>query len=137
MACYLTFGKQDLSDFSTTTKAMCVAFDLITFPVISVVISVVSWAILLIKIVAKTLKFLFLATCCRNQETSLSKVFGEIKTEILSEHLVLIPFIGAIIHGLVLTYKLDENDYASIGTLDSFVSFMEGSPLYLEHIARW
>ncbi|EPP30217.1 putative inner membrane protein, partial [Chlamydia psittaci 84-8471/1] len=82
-------------------------------------------------------KFLVLATCCRNQETSLSKVFGEIKTEILSEHLVLIPFIGAIIHGLVLTYKLDENDYASIGTLDSFVSFMEGSPLYLEHIARW
>ncbi|CAG9045742.1 hypothetical protein NVRI1_00068 [Chlamydia abortus] len=137
MACYLTFGKQDLNDFSSTTKVMCIAFDLITFPVISVVISVLSWAILLIKIVAKTLKFLILGMCFLDPETSFSRVFGEIKTEILSEHLVLIPFLGALVHGLILTYKVDQNGYAAFGTMDSFVSFMESSPLYLEHVARW
>ncbi|QEM73882.1 hypothetical protein DZK34_02780 [Chlamydia abortus] len=137
MACYLTFGKQDLNDFSSTTKAMCIAFDLITFPVISVVISVLSWAILLIKIVAKTLKFLILGLCFHAPETSFSEVFGEIKTEILSEHLVLIPFLGAIVHGLILTCKVNQSGYAALGTMDSIVSFMEGSPLYLEHVARW
>ncbi|WP_139414410.1 hypothetical protein [Chlamydia abortus] len=137
MACYLTFGKQDLNDFSSTTKVMCVAFDLITFPVISVVISILSWAILLIKIVAKTLKFLILGMCFRNLETSFSQVFGKIKTEILSEHLVLIPFLGAIVHGLILTCKVNQSGYAALGTMDSFVNFMEGSPLYLEHVARW
>ncbi|QXE27061.1 hypothetical protein [Chlamydia buteonis] len=137
MTCYLTFGKRDLNDFSSTTKAVCVVFDLITFPVISVVISVLSWAFLLIKIVAKTLKFLVLAMCSLNLETSFSKVFRKLKTEIISEHLVLIPLIGGIIHGLILTYQVDQNGYAAIGSLDSFVSFMASSPLYLEHVARW
>ncbi|QVE49074.1 hypothetical protein SBV42_04820 [Chlamydia crocodili] len=140
MACYLTFGNEDTSDYTTSQKALCVAFDLITFPVASVIVSILAWAILLIKIVAKTLKFLlhFITAPCRGDEKmSLRQAFGRLRTEIITEHFILLPLIGSILQGLILVCKADQNEYASLGSLDSAICFMESSPAYLAHLIKW
>ncbi|MEF9497109.1 hypothetical protein [Chlamydia sp. 04-14] len=140
MACYLTFGNEDISDYSTSQKASCVAFDLITFPVVSVIVSILAWAILLIKVVAKTLKFLFqliTAPCRGDEEVSLTEAFAGLRTEMITEHLILLPLIGSILQGLILVYKADQNGCASIGSLDSAVYFMESAPAYLGNLIKW
>ncbi|SYX09019.1 hypothetical protein C834K_0565 [Chlamydia poikilotherma] len=140
MACYLTFGNEDISDYSTSQKASCVAFDLITFPVVSVIVSILASAILLIKIIAKTLKFLFqliTARCRGDEEVSLRQAFGGLRTEMITEHLILLPLIGSILHGLALVSKADQNGYADLGSLDSAVYFMESTPAYLNNLIKW
>ncbi|AAP05280.1 hypothetical protein [Chlamydia caviae] len=140
MACYLTFGNEDISGFSTSQKTSCAVFDLITFPVVSIVISILAWAILLIKIVAKTLKFLFqliTAPCRGDDEVSLRRAFGRLRTEMITEHLILLPLIGSILQGLILVYRADQNGYAELGSLDSAVCFMESSPAYLANLVKW
>ncbi|MEF9520027.1 hypothetical protein SBV45_04040 [Chlamydia crocodili] len=140
MACYLTFGNEDISEYSTSQKTSCIAFDLITFPVISVIVSVLAWAILLIKIVAKTLKFLFqliTAPCRGDEEVSLRQAFGRLRTEMITEHLILLPLIGSILQGFILVYKANQNGYADLGSLDSAVCFMESTPAYLANLVKW
>ncbi|BAE81243.1 hypothetical protein [Chlamydia felis Fe/C-56] len=134
MTCYLNFGQQDLSDYSTSKKVVCVVFDLITFPAVSVIASILAWSILIIKIVAKTLKFLIQRG---ESGISLSESFGRIPTEIITEHLILIPLIGSILHGLALVFKGHLNNYASFGSIDSVVNFASGTPAYLEHVINW
>ncbi|WP_375793432.1 hypothetical protein O1W69_04870 [Chlamydia sp. 12-01] len=140
MACYLTFGNEDISEYSTSKKAACVAFDLITFPMVSVIVSILAWAILLIKIVAKTLKFLFqliTAPCRGDDEVSLRRAFGKLRTEMITEHLILLPLVGSILQGLILVYKANQNSYTSLGSLDSAVFFMESTPTYFANVIKW
>ncbi|WP_348664086.1 hypothetical protein [Chlamydia vaughanii] len=126
MACYLYFGREDLSMFSTAQKAAFVAFDMITFPLVATIIGVVALLLCVLKLIFKIIRFQITGSSSRGLEV-----------ELATEHLILIPFLGNILHGCNLARHAFSEGYAKPFSINSCIMFMQSGPNYLARVIKW
>ncbi|VVT42816.1 hypothetical protein BOKEGFJH_00332 [Chlamydia avium] len=142
MACFLSFGYYDLSEFSTEKKVAAVTADILTFPIVTAVISVAALALLLIKSLIKIIAY-FLELCCTPltgktlSEVNFSENLGKLKLETPWAHLVLIPIIGSLIHGSLITHRARSEHPEEYDLVNSCVTFLGSSAHYLSKVIAW
>lgn len=134
MACFLSFGCQDLADCSTYKKVAALVTDAVIYPVVTTIVSVVSQIILLIKLIFKSLCYIF-SLLSHPLEASISKSFSGLNLETSWSHFVLIPIIGSMISGLIIVTQANKEENLSF--LDSCVVFFEAPLYYCSRTISW
>lgn len=135
MACFLSFGVDDLDEFSRTKRIACLALDLLSFSVVALCTSIMALVLLLIKSIVRC--FLYLHSLITHRQTLRMRQMFAIRTDLWSEHLIaLIPVIGNIVHGLLLVHHAIKKN-STLSFLDTAIIFFGSSLSYVNHLIQW